>query len=44
MRIAIDQDEDGNFYVLPERLAEVMSSLQDPMHKWKMTGIVFRES
>uniref|UniRef100_A0A915MCH5 Uncharacterized protein n=1 Tax=Meloidogyne javanica TaxID=6303 RepID=A0A915MCH5_MELJA len=38
MRIAIDQDEDGNFYVLPERLAEVMSSLQDPMHKWKMTG------
>jgi hypothetical protein len=38
MRIAIDQDEDGNFYVLPERLAEVMASLQDPMHKWKMTG------
>ncbi|KAF7640515.1 hypothetical protein Mgra_00000338 [Meloidogyne graminicola] len=38
MRIAIDQDEEGNFFVLPERLAEVMSSLQDPMHKWKMTG------
>lgn len=41
MRIAIDQDEEGNFFVLPERLAEVMSSLQDPMHKWKMTGKSF---
>lgn len=38
MRISIDQDEEGNFYVLPERLTEVMAQLQDPMHKWKMIG------
>lgn len=38
MRISIDQDEEGNFYVLPERLTEIMASIQDPMHIWKMTG------
>lgn len=38
MRISIDQDEEGNFYVLPERLTEIMASIQDPMHTWKMTG------
>jgi hypothetical protein len=41
MRISIDQDEEGNFYVLPERLTEVMAQLQDPMHKWKMIGKLF---
>jgi hypothetical protein len=41
MRISIDQDEEGNFYVLPERLTEVMAQLQDPMHKWKMIGQLF---
>uniref|UniRef100_A0A914H8E0 Uncharacterized protein n=1 Tax=Globodera rostochiensis TaxID=31243 RepID=A0A914H8E0_GLORO len=35
MRIAIDQDEEGNFYVLPERLTEILA---DPMHAWKITG------
>jgi len=35
MRIAIDQDEEGNFYIPPERFTEF---LRDPMHKWKITG------
>jgi len=35
MRIAIDQDEEGNFYIPPERLAEL---LRDPMHGVKITG------
>ncbi|KAL3083984.1 hypothetical protein niasHS_008856 [Heterodera schachtii] len=35
MKIAIDQDEEGNFYVLPERLTEILA---DPMHSWKITG------
>lgn len=35
MRIAIDQDEEGNFYIPPERFTEF---LRDPMHKWKVTG------
>jgi len=35
MRIAIDQDEEGNFYIPPERFSEF---LRDPMHKWKITG------
>lgn len=36
VRIAIYQDEDGNFYVPPEKLAEI---LQDPMRRWKMIGL-----
>jgi len=35
MRIAIDQDEEGNFYIPPERLSEI---LRDPMHGVKMSG------
>ncbi|CAD5231563.1 unnamed protein product [Bursaphelenchus xylophilus] len=35
MKIAISQDEDGNFYIPPERFNEV---LRDPMHDWKMAG------
>lgn len=35
MRIAISQDEEGNFYIPPERFEEV---LRDPMHDWKMAG------
>jgi len=35
MRIAIDQDEEGNFYIPPERLSEI---LRDPMHGVKMAG------
>jgi len=35
MRIAIDQDEEGNFYIPPERLADL---LRDPMHNVKITG------
>jgi len=35
MRVAIHQDEDGNFYIPPERFSEV---LKDPMRQWKMTG------
>jgi len=35
MRIAIVQDEEGNFYIPPERFQEV---LKDPMKTWKMAG------
>ncbi|KAK0414032.1 hypothetical protein QR680_007115 [Steinernema hermaphroditum] len=35
VKIAIYQDDDGNFYVPPEKLAEI---LKDPMRHWKMTG------
>ncbi len=35
MRIAIDQDEDGNYYIPPERLTYL---LRDPMHGVKLTG------
>jgi hypothetical protein len=35
MRIAIDQDEEGNFYIPPERLAEL---LRDPMHTVKLSA------
>ncbi|VDO51207.1 unnamed protein product, partial [Brugia timori] len=35
-RIAIYQDEDGSFYVPPEKLAEI---LKDPMRRWKMFGL-----
>ncbi|KAI1720958.1 neurensin domain-containing protein [Ditylenchus destructor] len=35
MRIAIDQDEEGNFYIPPERFTEF---LRDPMHQWKIAG------
>jgi hypothetical protein len=35
MRIAISQDDEGNFYIPPERFSEI---LRDPMHKWKITG------
>lgn len=35
MRIAIDQDEEGNFYIPPERISEL---LRDPMHPWKIAG------
>jgi hypothetical protein len=35
MRISVDQDEDGNYYIPPERFTEF---LRDPMHKWKVTG------
>jgi len=35
LRIAIDQDEEGNFYIPPERLTEM---LRDPMHGVKMAG------
>jgi hypothetical protein len=35
LRIAIDQDEEGNFYIPPERLADM---LRDPMHGVKMAG------
>jgi hypothetical protein len=35
MRIAIHQDEEGNFYIPPERFQEV---LRDPMKQWKMMG------
>uniref|UniRef100_A0A0R3S584 Transmembrane protein n=1 Tax=Elaeophora elaphi TaxID=1147741 RepID=A0A0R3S584_9BILA len=35
-RIAIYQDEDGSFYVPPEKLAEI---LKDPMRHWKMFGL-----
>jgi len=37
MRIAIHQDEEGNFYIPPERFQEV---LRDPMKQWKMYGFV----
>ena len=37
MRIAIVQDEDGNYYIPPERFQEV---LRDPMKQWKMMGFV----
>ncbi|VDN56208.1 unnamed protein product [Dracunculus medinensis] len=36
VKIAIYQDEDGNFYVPPEKLAEI---LKDPMRRWKMIGL-----
>ncbi|VDN07292.1 unnamed protein product [Thelazia callipaeda] len=36
VRIAIYQDEDGNFYIPPEKLSEL---LQDPMRRWKMIGL-----
>uniref|UniRef100_A0A915Q5E9 Uncharacterized protein n=1 Tax=Setaria digitata TaxID=48799 RepID=A0A915Q5E9_9BILA len=36
VRIAIYQDEDGSFYVPPEKLAEI---LKDPMRRWKMFGL-----
>uniref|UniRef100_A0A7E4VPL1 Col_cuticle_N domain-containing protein n=1 Tax=Panagrellus redivivus TaxID=6233 RepID=A0A7E4VPL1_PANRE len=35
MRIAIVQDEDGNFYIPPERFNEI---LKDPMRSYKMIG------
>ncbi|OZC12352.1 hypothetical protein X798_00874 [Onchocerca flexuosa] len=35
-RIAIYQDEDGSFYVPPEKLTEI---LKDPMRRWKMFGL-----
>ncbi|CAG9530493.1 unnamed protein product [Cercopithifilaria johnstoni] len=35
-RIAIFQDDDGNFYVPPEKLAEIV---KDPMRRWKMFGL-----
>ena len=35
LRIAIDQDEDGNFYIPPERFSEF---LRDPMHTYKIVG------
>lgn len=36
VKIAIYQDEDGSFYVPPDKLAEI---LQDPMRQWKMIGL-----
>ncbi|KAI6213514.1 hypothetical protein M3Y94_00159400 [Aphelenchoides besseyi] len=35
LRISIDQDEDGNFYIPPERFNAL---LMDPMHVYKMAG------
>jgi hypothetical protein len=35
MKIAISQDEEGNFYIPQERFNEM---LKDPMRTWKMAG------
>ncbi|MFH4979192.1 hypothetical protein AB6A40_005901 [Gnathostoma spinigerum] len=36
VKIAIYQDEDGSFYVPPDKFAEI---LQDPMKHWKVAGL-----
>ncbi|KAI6227483.1 hypothetical protein M3Y99_01086600 [Aphelenchoides fujianensis] len=37
LRISIDQDEEGNFYIPPDRFKDL---LQDPLHEWKVAGFV----